>query len=55
MKPGNPGTKLKHEYDRINKSISLPKLVDIECKDINKKFREDADKTEKREASIFDD
>lgn len=34
IKPGNPCIKLKPEYERINKGISLPKLVDLECKDI---------------------
>lgn len=45
IKPGNPCIKLKPEYERINKGISLPKLVDLECKDIINKFRADADKT----------
>lgn len=35
VKPGNPGIKLKPEYDRLLKAVSLPKLVDLECKDIN--------------------
>lgn len=35
VKPGNPGIKLKPEYDRLLKAVSLPKLVDLECKDLN--------------------
>ncbi|KRW98922.1 hypothetical protein PPERSA_09447 [Pseudocohnilembus persalinus] len=55
IKPGNPCIKLKPEYERINKGISLPKLVDLECKDIINKFRADADKTQQREQNIYDD